>query len=51
VRTTIHVPHFHGLKRLIAGLPGIVTVVAPDAARAAVFDWAAAGAARYAVDR
>jgi proteasome accessory factor C len=47
-RTTIRVSHYHGLKRLIAGLPGVVTVVAPPEARAAVASWAAAGAARYA---
>lgn len=47
VRTTLRVSHFHGLKRLIAGMPGVVTVVAPDEARAAVAEWAAAGVARY----
>ena len=47
VRTVIRVSHLHGLKRLIAGMPGVVTVVGPDQARAAVADWAAAGAARY----
>jgi proteasome accessory factor C len=47
VRTTIRVSHLHGLKRLIAGMPGVVTVVGPPQARSAVADWAAAGAARY----
>ncbi|WP_309710208.1 WYL domain-containing protein [Pseudolysinimonas sp.] len=47
IRTTLRVSHFHGLKRLIASMPGVVTVVAPDDARAAVADWAAAGVARY----
>ena len=28
-------------------MPGVVTVVGPDEARAAVADWALAGAARY----
>lgn len=48
VRTTVRVPHFHGLKRLIAGLPGVVTVVAPAEARDAVAQWARSGADRYA---
>lgn len=47
VRTSITVPHFHGLKRLVAGLPGVVTVVAPPEARAAVTEWAAAAAEHY----
>jgi proteasome accessory factor C len=29
-------------------MPGVVTVLAPDQARRAVAEWAAAGAARYA---
>jgi proteasome accessory factor C len=45
VRVTLRVAHFHGLKRLVAGLPGLVTVVAPAEARAVVADWAAAGVA------
>jgi proteasome accessory factor C len=49
-RTTLRVSHYHGLKRLIGGMPGIVTVVAPDPARRAVAEWAAAGAARYGSD-
>ena len=47
LRTTVRVSHYHGLKRLIAGLPGVATVVAPDEARSVVAQWAAAGAARY----
>jgi proteasome accessory factor C len=47
VRTTLRVSHYHGLKRLVASMPGVVTVVAPEDARAAVASWAAAGAARY----
>lgn len=47
LRTTLRVSHYHGLKRLIAGLPGMVTVVEPAEARRAVAEWAAAGAARY----
>lgn len=49
-RTSIRVSHYHGLKRLIASLPGVVTVVDPPEARAAVAEWAAAGVARYADD-
>lgn len=47
VRTSIRVSHFHGLKRLVAGAPGTVTVVAPPEARRVVAEWAAAGAAAY----
>ena len=36
-----------GLKRLIASMPGVVTVVSPPEARTAVAEWAAAGVARY----
>ncbi|MCU1556953.1 MAG: hypothetical protein JWN09_948 [Microbacteriaceae bacterium] len=46
-RTSLRVSHYHGLKRLVGGMPGVVTVVEPAAARAAVAEWAAAGAARY----
>jgi proteasome accessory factor C len=46
-RTVIRVSHLNGLKRLVASMPGVVTVVAPDEARAAVAEWAAAGADRY----
>ena len=47
VRTTVRVSHYHGLKRLIGSMPGVATVVGPPAARAAVAEWAAAGAERY----
>ena len=46
-RAQVRVSHFHGLKRLVAGLAGVVTVVDPGLARQTVADWAAAGAARY----
>ena len=46
-RAQVRVSHFHGLKRLVAGLAGVVTVVDPGQARQTVADWAAAGAARY----
>lgn len=47
VRTTLRVAHYHALKRLVAGLAGVVTVVEPADARDVVAAWAAAGAARY----
>ena len=47
IRTTLRVSHFHGLKRLMASMPGVAAVVAPASARTAVAEWAAAGAARY----
>lgn len=47
VRTTLRVAHYHGLKRLVAGLAGLVTVVEPAEARQIVAEWAAAGVARY----
>jgi len=47
LRVTLRVPHFHGLKRIVAGMAGMATVVAPAEARRVVADWAAAGAARY----
>ena len=47
VETTVRVAHYHGLKRLITGLSGYVTVVSPPEARAAVASWASAGAERY----
>jgi proteasome accessory factor C len=47
VRATMRVSHYHGLKRLVAGMPGLVTVLEPAEARRVVADWAAAGAARY----
>jgi len=47
IRTVVRVSHYHGLKRLIASMPGVVTVIEPAEARAAVADWAAEAAARY----
>ncbi|WP_213817009.1 YafY family protein [Glaciihabitans sp. dw_435] len=47
LRTTIRVSHYHGLKRLMASMSGVATVVEPPEARAVVAAWAAAGAARY----
>jgi proteasome accessory factor C len=47
LRTSVRVSHYHGLKRLIASMPGVAVVVGPPDARAAVRDWAAAGASRY----
>lgn len=49
-RTSIRVSHYHGLKRLVASLPGVVTVVDPPEAREAVAEWAAVAVARYADD-
>jgi proteasome accessory factor C len=48
VRTTVRVSHYHGLKRLIASMPGAATVVAPPEARDVVAGWASSAAARYA---
>jgi proteasome accessory factor C len=50
LRVTLRLAHVHGLKRLIAGLPGLVTVVAPAEARAVVAEWASAGLAGYTDD-
>lgn len=50
LRTTIRVPHYHGLKRLIGGLSGLVTVVAPEEACRVVAEWAALARARYGAD-
>ena len=47
VRTSVRVSHYHGLKRLIASMPGVATVVEPAAARQVVAEWASAGASRY----
>ncbi|WP_025158265.1 helix-turn-helix transcriptional regulator [Leifsonia aquatica] len=47
VRTSVRVAHFHGLKRLVGGLSGVLTVLDPPEARRVVAEWAAAGAARY----
>ncbi|MCU1543586.1 MAG: hypothetical protein JWM50_1451 [Microbacteriaceae bacterium] len=50
LRTTVRVSHYHGLKRLMASMSGVATVVQPEEARRAVAEWAAAGAARYESD-
>jgi proteasome accessory factor C len=47
LRTSVRVSHYHGLKRLIASMPGVAVVVGPSDARRAVQQWAEAGAARY----
>lgn len=47
VRTSVRVAHFHGLKRLVAGLSGVLTVLDPPEAREVVAGWARAGADRY----
>ncbi|MCI2958643.1 WYL domain-containing protein [Agromyces atrinae] len=46
-RVSVRVAHVHSLKRLVAGLPGVVRVIDPLEARAAVAEWAEAGAALY----
>ncbi|MFF1633086.1 helix-turn-helix transcriptional regulator [Leifsonia sp. NPDC058248] len=47
VRTSVRVAHYHGLKRLVAGHSGVLTVLDPPEARRVVADWARAGAERY----
>jgi proteasome accessory factor C len=47
LRTAVRVAHYHGLKRLVTGMSGMLTVVAPEEARKAVADWAEAGVERY----
>lgn len=47
VTATLRLAHHHGLKRLVAAHPGLITVLGPDDARAAVSEWAAAGLAQY----
>jgi proteasome accessory factor C len=47
LRTSVRVSHYHGLKRLIASMPGVAVVIGPPDARRAVEEWAEAGAARY----
>ncbi len=47
LRTSIRVSHYHGLKRLLAGMAGMATVVEPAEARQVVAEWSAEGAARY----
>ncbi len=51
VTTSVRVAHFHGLKRLVAGLSGVLTVLDPPEARRVVAEWARAGADRYAPER
>ncbi|QHC66660.1 WYL domain-containing protein [Rathayibacter sp. VKM Ac-2759] len=43
----IRVAHLEGLTRLVASLPGLVAVVAPDTARRAVADWTRAALRAY----
>jgi len=50
VVATVRVAHFHGLKRLIAGLGGVAAVLDPPEARAAVAEWAARGLEQYSID-
>ncbi len=47
VRATIRVSSLNVIKRLVCGVPGLVTVLAPVEARNLVAEWAAAGARRY----
>lgn len=47
IRTSVRVAHFHGLKRLVAGLSGVLTVLEPPEARQVVAAWAQAGVERY----
>ncbi|MGH1548826.1 helix-turn-helix transcriptional regulator [Leifsonia poae] len=47
IRTSVRVAHFHGLKRLVAGLSGVLTVLDPPEARQVVAGWAQAGVDRY----
>ena len=49
-RTTLRIAHAHALKRLVAGLAGIVTVLEPADSRRIVAEWASAGVAQYADD-
>jgi len=46
-RMRVRVGQFGTVARLVAGLPGDPIVIAPDAARAAVSDWAARALALY----
>lgn len=47
VTVEIRVAHVHGLKRVIAEHAGLMRVIAPAGAAAAVRDWLAAGLANY----
>jgi proteasome accessory factor C len=44
---TLRVAHYHGLKRLVASHPGLITVLGPEEARAIVADWAGDALAQY----
>lgn len=47
VRVTLRLAHLYALKRLVAGMPNELVVVAPESARHAVADWATAALAQY----
>ncbi|HEU5223244.1 MAG TPA: WYL domain-containing protein [Candidatus Lumbricidophila sp.] len=47
VRVTLRFAHEYALKRLVAGFPGVITVISPAAAKHAVADWADRGLAQY----
>lgn len=47
IHTTIRVAHYHGLKRLVSGLAGLVTVIAPAEARQMVSEWSRLGLEQY----
>jgi proteasome accessory factor C len=47
VRVTVRLAHYGTLKRLVAGLAGLVTVVDPAEARAAVASWASSALGNY----
>ncbi|MET0304564.1 MAG: WYL domain-containing protein [Microbacteriaceae bacterium] len=47
LRTSLRVSHHDGLKRLAASMPGVMAVLEPADARAAVRAWAEAGLAGY----
>lgn len=47
ISATIPVSNLNVIKRLVSGVPGLVTVVGPPEARTLVAEWAAAGARRY----
>jgi proteasome accessory factor C len=51
LRVQLRIAHVSGLKRLVTGTPGLLRVVEPAEARAAVAEWAQAGAARYPAPR
>jgi proteasome accessory factor C len=51
LRVQLRIAHVSGLKRLVTGTPGLLTVVEPEEARVAVAEWAEAGAARYPAPR